>query len=668
MVRRPARARGRATRSNEWFIAGTQPGRRGAVDEDGLLYRAACGGWRVDPVKAELGPSRVARRRRGLAARGPGVAPASAAGTTRARRTSGASVVGRAAGRRVLPAQAEAQARATEGPANGPTRPAAWPARWRRWRRRRMAAARSRHLATAVDRRLQRRTVGARTAPDGPGPHPPPVEPSRNPGRPHGCAPRCAPGSSGGWASRSAILVIVGLVLLGVAAGGVLLLLFIAVLLASALEPGIGTVRGRLPLGVARRSSSSTSGSSSSSSAWPSSSCRPRSRQAEDLIAALPPFFEQARAWAGDLRPAALVGRSAALVEAVAQILKPPPPPDPDTVVEVGTVVAEATVAVATLLTIVYFWLVEHARLQRYVLAFLPARAPGRRARRVERDRDAGSACGSAGQLILMGAMGVATAITYTLLGLPGALLLGLIAALTEAIPIVGPLLGAIPAVLVAATVSPELAVVVAVVYVVLQFLEGSVLVPLVMRNTVGISPLLVLVSLLIGAAVGGLVGAFLAVPVAAAIEIDPVPTAGPRDTGGAGPGGHRQPIGRRPRGDHDPAPRLDRCGRGDGLTRDDRNERPATARPVRGRRGAHARRLARCRGDPAPDRRPCRARHRRLVCGRPARRRRRAGVGRGRASRPGRCADWSPSFGASTRPTPPRPSVPIAWPARDGR
>ena len=73
---------------------------------------------------------------------------------------------------------------------------------------------------------------------------------------------------------------------------------------------------------------------------------------------------------------------------------------------------------------------------------------------------------------------------------------------------------------LVAATVSPELAVVVAVVYVVLQFLEGSVLVPLVMRNTVGISPLLVLVSLLIGAAVGGLVGAFLAVPVAAAIEI----------------------------------------------------------------------------------------------------------------------------------------------------
>jgi predicted PurR-regulated permease PerM len=119
-----------------------------------------------------------------------------------------------------------------------------------------------------------------------------------------------------------------------------------------------------------------------------------------------------------------------------------------------------------------------------------------------------------------MAAIGIASGTAYAILGLPGALLLGLIAAITEAIPIIGPLLGAIPAVLVAATISPELAVVVALVYVVLQFLEGSVLVPMVMRNTVGISPLLVLISLLIGAAVGGFVGAFLAVPIAASFEI----------------------------------------------------------------------------------------------------------------------------------------------------
>ncbi len=43
--------------TKEWFIRGTQPGSRKAIDKDGLLYRIGCGGWRVDPLKAELGPA-----------------------------------------------------------------------------------------------------------------------------------------------------------------------------------------------------------------------------------------------------------------------------------------------------------------------------------------------------------------------------------------------------------------------------------------------------------------------------------------------------------------------------------------------------------------------------------------------------------------------------------
>ncbi len=314
-------------------------------------------------------------------------------------------------------------------------------------------------------------------------------------------------------------LIVIGLVALAIAAGGVLLLLFVAILLASALEPGIGTLRDRLPLGrgatiLVTYVTFFVLVLGLAFIVLPAAI-----RQAEDLVASLPPFFEQARAWAADLRPAALASSVTALIDSIAGILKPPPPPDPDTVVEVGAVVAESVVTLLTLLTIVYFWLVEHARLQRYALAFAPAeRRAGARDAWNEIENRLGMWV--RGQLILMAAIGVATGIAYTLLGLPGALLLGLIAAITEAIPIIGPLLGAIPAVLVAATVSPELAVVVAVIYVVLQFVEGSVLVPIVMRNTVGISPLLVLVSLLIGAAVGGFVGAFLAVPVAASIEI----------------------------------------------------------------------------------------------------------------------------------------------------
>lgn len=314
-------------------------------------------------------------------------------------------------------------------------------------------------------------------------------------------------------------LLVYGLVQLGIAAGGILLLLFLAILLASALEPVVGTMRGRLRLGRSLTILVVYLAFFAAVIGIAFIVVPAAIKQGEEILDSLPPFFDQTRAWASDLRPAALARSVGALVDSVAGILKPPPPPDPDTVAEVGTAVAEGAIALVTLLTIVFFWLVEHARLQRYTLAFVSAdRRAG--ARDAWNEIETRLGLWVRGQLILMGAMGVATGITYTVLGLPGALLLALIAALTEAIPMVGPLLGAIPAVLVAATVSPELAVIVAIVYLVLQFLEGSVLVPMVMRNTVGISPLLVFVSLLVGGAVGGLLGAFLAVPIAASVEI----------------------------------------------------------------------------------------------------------------------------------------------------
>ena len=56
--------------------------------------------------------------------------------------------------------------------------------------------------------------------------------------------------------------------------------------------------------------------------------------------------------------------------------------------------------------------------------------------------------------------------------------------------------------------------------YIALQLIEGNILVPIVMRNTVGISPFLVILSVLAGAAAGGFIGALLAVPIAATAEI----------------------------------------------------------------------------------------------------------------------------------------------------
>jgi predicted PurR-regulated permease PerM len=222
--------------------------------------------------------------------------------------------------------------------------------------------------------------------------------------------------------------------------------------------------------------------------------------------------------WAADLRPRGLSTSITALTDSLEETLRPAPP-DPDEVVEVGLTVAEAVVSVVTVLALVFFWLLEHARIQRFVLAFLPSQRRGG-AREAWNEIENRLGLWVRGQLILMASIGVATGVVYTAIGLPSAMLLALIAAITEAIPIVGPLIGAIPAILVAATVSPETAVLVAAIYLLIQLVEGNVLVPLVMRNTIGISPFLVLVSLLVGGAAGGLIGALFGVPVAAAVVV----------------------------------------------------------------------------------------------------------------------------------------------------
>ena len=96
----------------------------------------------------------------------------------------------------------------------------------------------------------------------------------------------------------------------------------------------------------------------------------------------------------GRLRPHVLSTSVTALIDSVASVTHQAPP-DSDQVVEVGAAVAEAAVTLATLLTIVFFWLVEHAQLQRYLLSFVPATGAPGRAMRGTRSRR-GWACGYA--------------------------------------------------------------------------------------------------------------------------------------------------------------------------------------------------------------------------------------------------------------------------------
>jgi predicted PurR-regulated permease PerM len=325
------------------------------------------------------------------------------------------------------------------------------------------------------------------------------------------------------WIQRGMALTVGGLVILALVwvalqAASILVLVFLAVLLGAGLEPVVGWLRAHLAVGR-------TAGILLAYGAFLASVVViafvvvPTALNQLTLLARdLPALLDKARSWAQELRPTVLASTVTALLDAAQRNLNQIAP-NPDDVVEAGLTVAEAVVSLVTLLTLVFFWLTEHARLQRYALAFVPE---DRRAGAREAWNEVESRLGLwvRGQLTVMGSVGLLTGVTYTVLGLPSPLLLAIIAGIAEAVPLAGPTLGAIPAVLVAATVSPELALIVVLAYIVIQFVEGNLLVPIIMKNTIGLSPFLILVSILIGAAVGGIVGALLAVPVAAAAEV----------------------------------------------------------------------------------------------------------------------------------------------------
>lgn len=121
---------------------------------------------------------------------------------------------------------------------------------------------------------------------------------------------------------------------------------------------------------------------------------------------------------------------------------------------------------------------------------------------------------------INMVVVGLVTAGGLTLIGVPFALVLGFISGLFEVIPILGPWLSGIFILLAALLESPTTALIAAVFVIILQQLEGNILVPVVMRGQAKISSAMALLAILAGGVVGGVLGALVAVPVAAMLRV----------------------------------------------------------------------------------------------------------------------------------------------------
>lgn len=117
-------------------------------------------------------------------------------------------------------------------------------------------------------------------------------------------------------------------------------------------------------------------------------------------------------------------------------------------------------------------------------------------------------------QMLLGAVVGILIFFGLTLLGVPNAFLFALIAGAFEIIPVAGPILAAVPAVIVALLASPFLGLLTAGLYLAVQQAESHVIVPVIMRRAVGLSPLIVVLALVIGGTLGGIFGILLAVPI----------------------------------------------------------------------------------------------------------------------------------------------------------
>lgn len=119
------------------------------------------------------------------------------------------------------------------------------------------------------------------------------------------------------------------------------------------------------------------------------------------------------------------------------------------------------------------------------------------------------------GQFIVMTFVGVFVTIGLMIIGVPLALVLGLIAGLSEFIPIIGPWIGAVPGLLLALSVDGQTALYTAILYIVIQQMESNIVTPLIQQQMVHIPPAVVILSVVAFGLVFGIGGVILATPLA---------------------------------------------------------------------------------------------------------------------------------------------------------
>lgn len=180
---------------------------------------------------------------------------------------------------------------------------------------------------------------------------------------------------------------------------------------------------------------------------------------------------------------------------------------------------ASGVVDLVLILFVSLYTLIEAPRMRRFALSLFPVES------RPQVDHVLNSMAQAMGGFI-RGAVitaiiiGVVTSIGLSIIGIPFPLVLGLIAGVLELLPYIGPIIAAVPMLIVALLQSPTQALIVLIFFVILQQLESNVLVPNIMKTQTEISPLLSIIAIVAGASLGGILGALVAIPIAAALRV----------------------------------------------------------------------------------------------------------------------------------------------------
>jgi predicted PurR-regulated permease PerM len=242
----------------------------------------------------------------------------------------------------------------------------------------------------------------------------------------------------------------------------------------------------------------------------------PLVHQAQQLWSALPDMFDKAQTF---LVEKGLLRQRMTMTEVVASTPMSHGGEAVTTVFGALVGVVGGIFGTVTILILTFYLLVEAQQLRATLLRLFPVERR-KRADAASRDITIKVSAWLGGQLLLGAMVGGSSALGLWLLGVPFFYVLALISGIGELIPIVGPVLSAIPALAVASSISLKTVLFVLIFFIVQQQFENHVLVPKVMARQVGVSAVTVIVSLLIGVKLLGILGAILAVPTAAILQV----------------------------------------------------------------------------------------------------------------------------------------------------